>query len=190
MIDRRLHVPMTKQAVVALIACLLWVPFLSSGKAVAGATIDVYYSPEDAPLDRVVALYDRAKRYIYVSVYGLTSPRAVEALVAAKKRGLDVRMITDQERTQDVKQRSALHTLRLAGIPIRVNQHDGLMHLKQVVIDDEVNTSGSMNHTTSGNRYNDERLDIVTDHAITVRAREKFLAMWNDAGRYRPWIED
>jgi len=110
--------------------------------------------------------------------------------LAAKKRGLDVRLITDQGRTQEVKQRTALHTLRLAGIPIRINQHDGLMHVKQVVIDDEVNTSGSMNHTTSGNHYNDERMDIITDHAITVKAREKFLAMWDDLQRYRIWNDD
>jgi phosphatidylserine/phosphatidylglycerophosphate/cardiolipin synthase-like enzyme len=61
------------------------------------------------------------------------------------------------------------------------------LHLKQVVIDDEVNASGSMNHTTSGNRYNDERLDVITDRTTTVKAREKFLAMWNDHDRYREW---
>lgn len=149
--------------------------------------IEVLYAPDDAPLDRVVMLYQQAKHYIYVSVYGLTYPRAVEALVAAKKRGVDVRMLTDQERTQEVKQHSALRTLRLAGIPIRVNQHDGLMHLKQVVIDDEINTSGSMNHTTSGNRYNDERMDIITDRATSMRAREQFLSMWNDQVRFAEW---
>ncbi len=155
-----------------------------------GGHVEVLYAPEDAPLDRIVTLYQEAKRYIYVSVYGLTSPKAVEALVAAKKRGVDVRMLTDQERAQEAKQHSALHTLHLAGIPIRINQHDGLMHVKQVVIDDEINTSGSMNHTTSGNRYNDERMDIITDHAISVKAREKFLVMWNDRIRYRPWTGD
>ncbi|HSC57715.1 MAG TPA: phospholipase D-like domain-containing protein [Nitrospira sp.] len=149
--------------------------------------IEVLYAPDDAPLDRVVMLYQQAKHYIYVSVYGLTYPRAVEALVAAKKRGVDVRMLTDQERTQEVKQHSALRTLRLAGIPIRVNQHDGLMHLKQVVIDDEINTSGSLNHTTSGNRYNDERMDIITDRTTSVRAREQFLSMWNDQVRFAEW---
>jgi phosphatidylserine/phosphatidylglycerophosphate/cardiolipin synthase-like enzyme len=154
------------------------------------ACLEVLYAPEDAPLDHLVSLYRQAKRYIYVSVYGLTYPRAVEALAAAKKRGVDVRMMTDQERTQETKQRSALQTLRLAGIPIRVNTHEGLMHLKQVVIDDAVNTSGSMNHTTSGNRYNDERMDIISDRAITVKAREKFLAMWNDHTRYRDWNEE
>jgi phosphatidylserine/phosphatidylglycerophosphate/cardiolipin synthase-like enzyme len=147
----------------------------------------VLYAPHDAPLDRLVMLYQQAKRYIYVSVYGLTYPRAVEALVAAKKRGVDVRMLTDQERTQDMKQHTALRTLHLAGIPIRVNQHEGLMHLKQVVIDDEINTSGSMNHTTSGNAYNDERMDIIADRAISLKARDQFLSMWNDRARFAEW---
>jgi phosphatidylserine/phosphatidylglycerophosphate/cardiolipin synthase-like enzyme len=109
--------------------------------------------------------------------------------VEAKKRGVDVRVITDRERLEDDKQRVALETLRLAGVPILINRHDGLMHLKQAVIDDEINTSGSMNHTGSGNRYNDERMDVIRDRGITLKAREKFLSMWTDEQRYRPWKE-
>jgi phosphatidylserine/phosphatidylglycerophosphate/cardiolipin synthase-like enzyme len=175
----------------ALLMGLTFLLILLGLAAQTGATwaanVEVLYAPDDAPLDRVVMLYHQAKRYIYVSVYGLTYPPAVEALIAAKKRGVDVRLLTDQERTQEEKQLIALRTLRLAGIPIRVNQHDGLMHLKQVVIDDEVNTSGSMNHTTSGNRYNDERMDIITDRTMSVRAREHFLSMWNDQVRFADW---
>jgi len=168
-------------------AAVLWLAVLLQTQTVSSANVEVLYAPNDAPLDRLVTLYQHAKRYIYVSVYGLTYPRAVEALVAAKKRGVDVRMLTDQERTQEMKQHTALRTLRLAGIPIRVNQHEGLMHLKQVVIDDEINTSGSMNHTTSGNAYNDERMDIITDRAISLKAREQFLSMWNDHARFAEW---
>lgn len=185
-----LPVGSSKKSISSLLRMTLLVILLGSG-AQAGviwaANVEVLYAPADTPLDRVVTLYQHAKHYIYVSVYGLTYPRAVEELVAAKKRGVDVRMLTDQERTQDEKQRIALQTLHLAGIPIRVNQHDGLMHLKQVVIDDEINTSGSMNHTTSGNRYNDERMDIITDRTISVRAREQFLSMWNDKARFTDW---
>lgn len=170
-----------------LTAVLLALTVLLQPRAVHSADIEVLYAPNDAPLDRLVTLYRQAQRYIYVSVYGLTYPRAVEALVAAKRRGVDVRMLTDQERTLDVKQHTALQTLRLAGIPIRVNQHEGLMHLKQVVIDDEINTSGSMNHTTSGNAYNDERMDIITDRAISLKAREQFLSLWNDHARFAEW---
>ncbi|HEY6085213.1 MAG TPA: phospholipase D-like domain-containing protein [Nitrospira sp.] len=185
--DSGVPVPCVKFRAVPYTSCFVLALLLSAGQQAGSATIEVYYSPEDAPLDRLIRLYGEARRYIYVSVYGLTSPRAVEALVSAKKKGLDVRLITDQERTQDIKQRSALQTLRLAGIPILINQHDGLMHLKQVVIDDEINASGSMNHTTSGNRYNDERFDVIIDHALSVKARDKFLTMWNDSSRYRPW---
>ena len=167
--------------------CFVMLILVLSIRAGWGATVEIYYGPGDAPLDRLTTLYHHATRYLYVAVYGLTSPRAVEAMVAAKKRGVDVRMITDRQRTEDIKQRTALDTLLLAGIPILVNEHDGLMHLKQVVIDDEVNTTGSMNHTTSGSLYNDERFDVIADHATTVKAREKFLAMWNDHTRFRRW---
>ncbi|MGQ0666733.1 MAG: phospholipase D-like domain-containing protein [Nitrospiraceae bacterium] len=159
---------------------------LPVGEAFA-ASVEVWYSPEDEPLRRVVQIYDHATRYVFVAVYGLTSPLAVKSLVAAMKRGVDVRVITDRGRLDDAKQRAALSTLRQAGIPIKVNRHDGLMHLKQVAVDDEINTSGSMNHTTSGNRYNDERLDVIRDYALTVTAREKFLSMWKDEERFEEW---
>ena len=149
------------------------------------ATVEVYDGPDDAPLDRLTTLSRQATGYRYVAGYGLPSPRAVEAMVAAKKRGGDVRLISDLQRTEDVKPLAARRPLQLADIPLLVNQHDGLMHLKQVVIDDEVNASGSMNHTTRGNRYNDERRGVFTDRTITVTAREKFLAMWHDHSRYR-----
>jgi phosphatidylserine/phosphatidylglycerophosphate/cardiolipin synthase-like enzyme len=187
MIPPGVHVFVLSRGVRYALVSVLCLTLGLQGGPVEGARIEVLYAPDDAPLDRVVTLYQQAKRYIYVSVYGLTSPRAVEALVAAKKRGVDVRMLTDQERTQEFKQHSALQTLRLAGIPIRMNQHEGLMHLKQVVIDDEINTSGSMNHTTSGNLYNDERMDIITDRVLSEKARDHFLSMWNDQARFTEW---
>lgn len=164
--------------------CFVW---SAAGPFLHAATIEIYYAPEDLPGDKLVAIYERARRYIYVSVYGITYPPAVKALVAAKKRGVDIRVITDREKLNDPKQMAALETLRLAGIPIRVNQHDGLMHLKQVVVDDEINTSGSMNQTTSAHRYNDERLDVMTDPITSAKARDKFLAMWTDPVRYTRW---
>ena len=179
-------------ATIRPLAIGLAILLLSAAHAVPGTiasvpAVEVLYAPEDEPLTHVVELYDRAARYVYVAVYGLTSPLAVKSLVEARKRGIDVRIITDRERATDEKQQVALSTLRMAGIPIKVNRHDSLMHLKQVVIDDEVNTNGSMNHTTSGNRYNDERLDVIRDRAISIKAREKFLSMWKDEERFEEW---
>lgn len=151
----------------------------------AATSVEIYYAPEDLPGLRLAALYGKARRYIYVAIYGITYPPIVKALVEAHKRGVDVRVITDREKLKDPKQRSAVETLSLAGIPVKINRHENLMHLKQVVMDDEINTSGSMNQTGSGNRYNDERLDVFTDPVTSARARDKFLSMWKDTERYQ-----
>lgn len=175
--------PCCRGVIIWLLAASLFGPSWE----VSAASIEVWYGPEDRPLEHLVRIYDRAKRSIFVASYGLTSPLSVKALINAKRRGVDVRILTDRERLNDPKQRTALSALREAGIPIRINQHESLMHLKQVVIDDEINTNGSMNQTTSGNQYNDERLDIIRDHAMTVKAREKFLSLWKDQERFQEW---
>ena len=151
------------------------------------ATVEIYYGPEDRPGHKMVELYDRAEQYIYVAMYGITYRKAVTALVSAKKRGVDVRVISDRGRLDDRNQMVALQTLHRAGIPIRLNTHDNLMHLKQVVIDDRVNTSGSMNLSHSGHRYNDERLNVIIDSKTSIKARKKFLSMWNNHSRYEKW---
>lgn len=150
-------------------------------------TIEVYYGPEDRPGDKLLQVYESAQESIYIAAYGITYRPGVKALIRAKRRGVDVRVITDGGRLRDPHQRRALEHLHAAGIPIKVDAHKNLMHLKQVVVDDVINTSGSMNLTTSGNRYNDERLNIFRDPRTTAKARTKFLAMWNDEQRYRLW---
>ncbi len=178
----------SKQAAAALGAAIwLAVVLVALPGANATPSVEIYYAPEDLPGERLAMLYGKARRYIYVAVFGMTYPPIVKALVAAHKRGVDVRVISDRGRLNDPKQQAALETLRLAGIPIKVNRHENLMHLKQVVMDDEINTSGSMNQTGSGNRYNDERLDVFTDPVTSAKARDKFLAMWKDTERYGDW---
>jgi phosphatidylserine/phosphatidylglycerophosphate/cardiolipin synthase-like enzyme len=180
--------PKLRQAVAALGAAI-WLAAapVVPPDATAAASVEIYYAPEDLPGEKLAALYGKARRYIYVAIYGITYPPIVKALVAAHKRGVDVRVISDRERLNDPKQVAALDTLRLAGIPVKINRHENLMHLKQAVMDDEVNTSGSMNQTGSGNRYNDERLDVFTDPVTSAKARDKFLSMWKDTERYGDW---
>lgn len=178
--------PHLKSCTGLLIWLLVGALCVTSGQASA-TSIEVWYSPEHEPLRKVAQIYEQATEYIFVAVYGLTSPIVVKALLNAKKRGVDVRIITDRERLNDPNQRRAVSALRESGIIVMINRHDGLMHLKQVVVDDEVTATGSMNHTTSGNRYNDERLDVIRDRPIAAKSREKFLSMWKDRERFEEW---
>ena len=94
MIRTLLSCPLTRSCA-GLLVCMVALVQAAPTRPVAAATIEVWYAPEDQPLEHVVRIYDRATRYIFVAVYGLTSPLAVKALVAAEKRGVDVRVIKD-----------------------------------------------------------------------------------------------
>ncbi|MHB8482104.1 MAG: phospholipase D-like domain-containing protein [Nitrospiria bacterium] len=148
------------------------------------ADIQTYYGPEDRLQSRVISLYESAGKTIYIACFNITSRPVTRTLIKAKKKGIDVRIITDQGELENRYTRRAVESLREAGIPVKVNRHEGLMHIKQVTIDDRINTSGSFNQTWSANTLNDERFDIITDLSNTRKAREKFLSMWNDTVRF------
>ena len=157
--------------------------FSQAGEGVAG-DIQTYYGPEDHLQSRMISLYQTAEKSIYIACFNMTSKPITKALVKARKKGIDVRIITDHGELENQYTRTAIEALRKAGIPIKVNRHEGLMHIKQVIIDDQVNTSGSFNQTWSANSLNDERFDIITDSSNTRKAKQKFLSMWNDRSRF------
>ena len=89
------------------------VPVLSLG---TGAAVAVCFSPEEDCTAFAVDAIDRAETQILVNAYSLTtSSRTVEALVRAKQRGVDVRLIAD--RTTPCERNSGIDPLARAGIP-------------------------------------------------------------------------
>src|SRR5260370_654872 len=62
-----------------------------------GAAVAVCFAPEEDCASFAVDAIDRAEQQILVNAYGLTTSSAiVEALVRAKQRGIDVKLIADR----------------------------------------------------------------------------------------------
>ncbi len=61
---------------------------LSQVPVCASATIDVYYAPEDHPIDRVVSLYDGATLHLCVGLWvdGTVSGEGVGGSEASRRR--------------------------------------------------------------------------------------------------------
>lgn len=174
-----------------LSAIILFLSFaLFEIQPILGGDIETYYGPEEHLQDRMISLYQTAGKSIYISCYNITSWPIVKTLIKAKKNGIDIKLITDSGELENKNTRNAVKALLNAGIPVKINRHEGLMHIKQVVIDDGVNTTGSFNQTWSANNLNDERLDIISDRANSHKAKEKFLSMWNDGERFKELKED
>ncbi len=126
----------------------------------------VYYNQEHDLSTEVVDAVNAADRYAYFAVYTFTRGDIRDALLAAKRRGVDVRGVTEGDQYRDIAaQRSIVKDLQKAGIPVAVDTNGGLMHLK-VLVTDRGYLSGSYNWTASATNQNDEVLEIGTDEAV------------------------
>jgi phosphatidylserine/phosphatidylglycerophosphate/cardiolipin synthase-like enzyme len=126
-----------------------------------------------------------ARRSLDIAIYSITKPSVVKAIADARHRGVAVRLITDAQEARGRSQGVALRILREAGVPVKVNTHPGLMHLKVTIADGAVATAGSFNYTTAASTENDEVLVVVRDPAVAAAWEREFEGMWNDAARFR-----
>jgi phosphatidylserine/phosphatidylglycerophosphate/cardiolipin synthase-like enzyme len=128
-----------------------------------GAAVAVCFSPEEDCASFAVRAIDNAESEILVSAYGLTTGSGiVEALVRAKGRGIDVRLIADK--TTPWSRASGIKPLAAAGVPIWKAR---IAHAKAMVIDEAVTLMGSYNWTR-GAAANSEDLNLVSSPTVAL----------------------
>ncbi len=135
-----------------------------------------------------------AKSSIDMAMYSLNTPRVVNALVAARARGVKVRVIAHVENLSDSTNRFG--DLAQAGIPIITNpkaapgEIQPLMHDKFFVIDARsaaphdahpVVITGSWNATQQQTYLDANNLVIVRDSAVAHAYLVEFQEMWGSA---------
>jgi len=132
-------------------------------------SVRVVYSLDQKQNDKeIIALIDNAKNHIYFAIYTFTLPSIADALVAAKKRGVDVRGVMDSGQSSNSYGAPITEKLRAAGIPLVAEKHatgNGIMHIKAIVTE-QAYATGSYNWTSSATTINDEVLEIGTDPAL------------------------
>ena len=127
--------------------------------------VSVYFSPQDRVItSRIIPLVNNSKKYVYVPAFLITHEGLSQALINAKKRGVDVRLIIDA--TNSSSRRSSVSFLRNVGIPVKVENYAGKMHSKSIIIDDKYIITGSMNFSNSGEKKNDENTLIIEDNRL------------------------
>lgn len=139
------------------------------GAPSAAGSIRVVYSLDEKRNDReIIALIDGAKKYAYFAVYEFTLPNVADALIRAKRRGVDVRGLLDAGESAKSYMRPIVSRLRSAGISVETERHptgNGIMHIKALVTDSAY-AAGSYNWTRSATDVNDELLEIGTDPSV------------------------
>jgi phosphatidylserine/phosphatidylglycerophosphate/cardiolipin synthase-like enzyme len=126
-----------------------------------------------------------AKSTLDIASYSLTYPDIIQSIKDAKKRGVSVRVISDKIQSSGKAQKEALKILGSSGIPIKINTHSGLMHLKVTIADKRIATTGSFNYTKAASTTNDEVLMVVHDETVAKSFAEQFQGMWNDTTGFK-----
>lgn len=157
-----------KVAVVAALA------FFTSSPSYS-ATLQAGFSPEGTARTLVLSVIGSAKHDIRMLGYAFTAPDIARALIDAKKRGVDVRVVLDEISNRGHASIAAMNLIANAGIPLRIDSHYKIQHDKVIVVDSSAVETGSFNYTSSAERANSENAMVVWDYPDFAKA---FLSHW------------
>ena len=129
----------------------------------------------------MLATIQSARQSIRLLAYSFTAAPVVRALIAAKRRGVDVAVTVDHRNNIDEdrsgKARAALGALINAGIPVTVVSAYAIQHSKFLEIDRSVVQTGSYNYSQQAALYNSENVIVLRGRPDIARA---YLSNWND----------
>lgn len=138
--------------------------------------LEVYFSPANKSSRRVIELINNTKDYIYIPTFLITHKDITAALINAKSRGVNVKIIMDANatNTRNIKYKE----LRAAGIELKFENYAGKLHSKTMIIDDCYIVMGSMNFSNSGENKNDENMLVISNASFASEYKKFFLYLW------------
>lgn len=145
----------------------------------ATGAIQAAFSPWDDVEGLVVGALNAARRQVLVQAYSFTSRPIAAALIAARRRGVEVRVTADREQAFNGDS-SRIADLAAAGIPVLLEVRYASAHNKVMVIDaglaESAVITGSYNWTWSAQNRNAENILVVRRNAELTAM---FAANWH-----------
>jgi len=144
----------------------------------ARGTVQVGFTPWDDAEAMIVEGIRRARQQILVQAFSFTSRTLANALLAARRRGVDVQVMADREQTFS-GEASRIPDLVQEGIPVVLEVRYQSAHNKVMVIDagtaDAAVITGSYNWTYAAQYKNAENVLILRHNPEIVNA---YAANW------------
>jgi phosphatidylserine/phosphatidylglycerophosphate/cardiolipin synthase-like enzyme len=141
----------------------------------------VYFSPNGGCQEAVITEINKAQKSIDIAMFSITSREIAQALIKAKERGANVKIVLD---TSQVKEHFSKGKYLISkGMDVKFHLGPGLMHDKFAVIDGRVLLTGSFNWTASADKKNAENLLIITDRGLAEKYIKQFKHLWGQSGQ-------
>jgi phosphatidylserine/phosphatidylglycerophosphate/cardiolipin synthase-like enzyme len=139
-----------------------------------------HFSPGDDCPTRIGGLFSAARKSADVCVFTITDDRISDAILESHRRGILVRIITDNEKAFDPG--SDISRFERAGIGVRIDQSPYHMHHKFAIFDEELLLTGSYNWTRGAAENNEENFVLTGERRLLEPFRELFERLWKQFG--------
>ncbi len=144
----------------------------------ARGEIQLAFTPGDDAAGLVVTVIQQARRQILVQAYSFTHKAIAEALVAAKRRGVEVLVIADRQQAETLRT-SLVAWLVIQGVPVWLDAEHAAAHDKVMVLDagtpQATLITGSFNFTHAAQHRNAENLMLLRGNPPLAEA---YAANW------------
>lgn len=171
-------------SLIALFAAsvLAFEPFSNfSGKSIplaATGTVQAVFTPGDDAGNLIVDTINGARRQVLVQAFSFTHRKIAEALIAAKRRGVEVNVVADREQTRSVPT-SVVAAIAAGGVPVFIDSEHTSAHNKVMVIDagtpEATLITGSFNFTQAAQYKNAENVLVLRGNAALT---DLYLKNW------------
>jgi phosphatidylserine/phosphatidylglycerophosphate/cardiolipin synthase-like enzyme len=141
--------------------------------APVNTSIKACFTPTENCTAEIVAEIAQAKKSLYVQAYSFTSAPIAQALAAANKRGVDVKVLLDKSQTK--AKYSSANYLDNQGIWTRIDYQPAIAHNKIMIIDNETVITGSFNFTKAAQYKNTENVLIIQDSELAKEYTQNWL---------------
>jgi phosphatidylserine/phosphatidylglycerophosphate/cardiolipin synthase-like enzyme len=126
----------------------------------------------------IIQEIQNSSKFVYLAMYTLTHEDLTNALISAKLRGLDVKVLLDYNQSLIEQSKPQISKLKKYNIEIKIPlRTEGIMHMK-LLVTDSVYASGSFNWTHSANTTNDEIIEIGHQGMIYDQYLNIFRKIW------------
>lgn len=142
----------------------------------------VLFSPGTDILESISDLLKQANKTLDICVFTITDERLAYDIANCFKRGVKIRIITDDEKLND--HGSEIKQLQKTGIPVKIDHSRYHMHHKFGIIDSRIVFTGSFNWTYTASKHNQENLLITTNFDIVRQYQEQYEILWNEMFKF------
>lgn len=147
-------------------------------------SLSVCFTPNESCLPKIVKEISNASSNILVLGYSFTSQPIALALIQAKQRGVNVKIVLDHSQKTQKYSKEIIQQLINSRIPVRFDHSVKIAHNKVVIIDDHLVMTGSYNFSHSAEYKNAENILFVKSTNLAKKYIDYFESRWIIANNF------